>query len=55
MNNAGFSWFGPTDQLDEATFDELFAANVRRRRNTGPGRAVGNTVWRPPLELTDSS
>ena len=29
INNAGFSWFGPTDQLDEATFDELFAANVR--------------------------
>jgi NAD(P)-dependent dehydrogenase (short-subunit alcohol dehydrogenase family) len=30
VNNAGFSWFGPTDQLDEATFDEMFAANVRR-------------------------
>jgi NAD(P)-dependent dehydrogenase (short-subunit alcohol dehydrogenase family) len=29
INNAGFSWFGPTDQLAEATFDELFAANVR--------------------------
>jgi len=29
VNNAGFSWFGPTDQLDTATFDELFAANVR--------------------------
>ena len=29
VNNAGFSWFGPTDQLDEATFDELFSANVR--------------------------
>ncbi|OBG77196.1 MULTISPECIES: SDR family NAD(P)-dependent oxidoreductase [unclassified Mycobacterium] len=29
VNNAGFSWFGPTDQLDDATFDELFAANVR--------------------------
>jgi len=29
INNAGFSWFGPTDKLDEATFDELFAANVR--------------------------
>lgn len=29
VNNAGFSWFGPTDQLDEATFDKLFAANVR--------------------------
>jgi NAD(P)-dependent dehydrogenase (short-subunit alcohol dehydrogenase family) len=29
INNAGFSWFGPTDQLDDATFDRLFAANVR--------------------------
>jgi len=29
INNAGFSWFGPTDQLDDATFDKLFAANVR--------------------------
>lgn len=29
VNNAGFSWFGPTDQLDDVTFDELFAANVR--------------------------
>lgn len=29
VNNAGFSWFGPTDQLDDATFDALFAANVR--------------------------
>jgi NAD(P)-dependent dehydrogenase (short-subunit alcohol dehydrogenase family) len=29
VNNAGFSWFGPTADLDAATFDELFAANVR--------------------------
>src|ERR1700684_4601631 len=29
INHAGFSWFGPTDQLNEATFDGLFAANVR--------------------------
>jgi NAD(P)-dependent dehydrogenase (short-subunit alcohol dehydrogenase family) len=29
VNNAGFSWFGPTAQLDAATFDRLFAANVR--------------------------
>jgi NAD(P)-dependent dehydrogenase (short-subunit alcohol dehydrogenase family) len=27
--NAGFSWFGPTAELDVATFDRLFAANVR--------------------------
>jgi NAD(P)-dependent dehydrogenase (short-subunit alcohol dehydrogenase family) len=29
VNNAGFSWFGPTADLDLATFDRLFAANVR--------------------------
>jgi NAD(P)-dependent dehydrogenase (short-subunit alcohol dehydrogenase family) len=29
VNNAGFSWFGPTADLDPATFDQLFAANVR--------------------------
>ena len=29
VNNAGFSWFGPTADLDVATFDQLFAANVR--------------------------
>jgi NAD(P)-dependent dehydrogenase (short-subunit alcohol dehydrogenase family) len=29
VNNAGFSWFGPSDTLDIATFDRLFAANVR--------------------------
>jgi NAD(P)-dependent dehydrogenase (short-subunit alcohol dehydrogenase family) len=29
VNNAGSSWFGPTADLDEATFDELFAGNVR--------------------------
>jgi NAD(P)-dependent dehydrogenase (short-subunit alcohol dehydrogenase family) len=29
VNNAGFSWFGPTASLDAATFDRLFAANVR--------------------------
>ncbi len=29
VNNAGFSWFGPTADLDTATFDRLFAANVR--------------------------
>jgi NAD(P)-dependent dehydrogenase (short-subunit alcohol dehydrogenase family) len=27
--NAGFSWFGPTPELDVETFDRLFAANVR--------------------------
>lgn len=29
VNNAGFAWYGPTDQLDVLTFDRLFAANVR--------------------------
>ena len=29
VNNAGTSWFGPTAELDEATFDELFDGNVR--------------------------
>jgi NAD(P)-dependent dehydrogenase (short-subunit alcohol dehydrogenase family) len=29
VNDAGFSWFGPTAELDVATFDRLFAANVR--------------------------
>src|ERR1700736_4579125 len=29
VNNAGFSWFGPTAQLDTATFDALFSSNVR--------------------------
>ena len=29
VNNAGFSWFGPTAALDVGTFDSLFASNVR--------------------------
>jgi NAD(P)-dependent dehydrogenase (short-subunit alcohol dehydrogenase family) len=29
VNNVGFSWFGPTADLDTATFDRLFASNVR--------------------------
>ncbi len=29
VNNAGFSWFGATADLGMATFDRLFAANVR--------------------------
>jgi NAD(P)-dependent dehydrogenase (short-subunit alcohol dehydrogenase family) len=29
VNNAGFSWFGPTAEIDVATFDRLFATNVR--------------------------
>jgi NAD(P)-dependent dehydrogenase (short-subunit alcohol dehydrogenase family) len=29
VNNAGFSWFGPTAELTPANFDAMFAANVR--------------------------
>jgi NAD(P)-dependent dehydrogenase (short-subunit alcohol dehydrogenase family) len=29
VNNGGFSWFGPSADLDTATFDALFATNVR--------------------------
>ncbi|HUA43432.1 MAG TPA: SDR family oxidoreductase [Streptosporangiaceae bacterium] len=29
VNNAGFSWFGPTAGLPAETFDALFASNVR--------------------------
>src|SRR6476661_4197431 len=29
VNNAGFSWFGPTPDLDAETFDAMFASNVR--------------------------
>jgi NAD(P)-dependent dehydrogenase (short-subunit alcohol dehydrogenase family) len=29
VNNAGFSWFGPTAELDVSTFDALFVSNVR--------------------------
>lgn len=29
VNNAGFSWFGPTAELTTGTFDALFASNVR--------------------------
>jgi NAD(P)-dependent dehydrogenase (short-subunit alcohol dehydrogenase family) len=29
VNNAGHAWFGPTADLDVATFDAMFASNVR--------------------------
>src|ERR1700684_2694007 len=29
VNNAGITWYGPTADLDVATFDRLFVANVR--------------------------
>jgi NAD(P)-dependent dehydrogenase (short-subunit alcohol dehydrogenase family) len=43
VNNAGASWFGPTADLDEATFDDLFDGNVRSAyflvAGIGPGMA----------------
>ena len=29
INNAGMSWFGPTNELDLDTYDTMFVANVR--------------------------
>ena len=29
VNNGGFSWFGPTADLDTTTYDELWDTNVR--------------------------
>src|ERR1700759_5347974 len=29
VNNGGFSWFGPSADLDTETFDDLFGSNVR--------------------------
>lgn len=29
VNNAGTSWFGPSNELDLATYDAMFVANVR--------------------------
>jgi NAD(P)-dependent dehydrogenase (short-subunit alcohol dehydrogenase family) len=29
VNSAGFSWFGPTPDLDAESFDAMFASNVR--------------------------
>jgi NAD(P)-dependent dehydrogenase (short-subunit alcohol dehydrogenase family) len=29
VNNAGFSWFGPTADLDQETLEKLFASNVQ--------------------------
>jgi short-subunit dehydrogenase len=28
INNAGFAWFGPSDQLPVSTLNQMFAANV---------------------------
>lgn len=29
VNNGGFAWFGASDALDQATYDSMFASNVR--------------------------
>ncbi len=41
VNNAGTSWFGPTAELDGATFDDLFNANVRSAYFSVAGFAPG--------------
>jgi NAD(P)-dependent dehydrogenase (short-subunit alcohol dehydrogenase family) len=47
VNNAGYAWFGPTPELDAATFGLLFTANVQgpvlpdrraRAENGRPGK-----------------
>src|SRR2546425_5682131 len=49
VNNAGFSWFGPTGELDVKTFDRLFAANVRAAyflvAALAPRMAARGTGW----------
>jgi NAD(P)-dependent dehydrogenase (short-subunit alcohol dehydrogenase family) len=41
VNNAGLSWFGPTVNLDEATFNDLFNGNVRSAYFLVAGLAPG--------------
>ncbi len=41
VNNAGASWFGPTAELDEATFNDLFDGNVRSAYFLVAGLAPG--------------
>jgi NAD(P)-dependent dehydrogenase (short-subunit alcohol dehydrogenase family) len=41
VNNAGLSWFGPTANLDEATFNDLFNGNVRSAYFLVAGLAPG--------------
>ena len=38
VNSAGFSWFGPSADLDVDTFDALFAIDVRAHRLDADGR-----------------
>jgi short-subunit dehydrogenase len=52
VNNGGFSWFGPTAELDTDTFDDLFASNVRAAYQLvaalAPGMAERTGRRRPP-------
>lgn len=41
VNNAGTSWFGPTADLDETTFNDLFNGNVRSAYFLVAGLAPG--------------
>lgn len=41
VNNGGFSWFGPTAELDADGFDGLFASNVRAAYQLVAGLAPG--------------
>ncbi|MCU1666950.1 MAG: family NAD(P)-dependent oxidoreductase [Pseudonocardia sp.] len=41
VNNGGFSWFGPTPELDADGFDALFASNVRAAYQLVAGLAPG--------------
>jgi NAD(P)-dependent dehydrogenase (short-subunit alcohol dehydrogenase family) len=41
VNNGGFSWFGPTPDLDTDRFDALFASNVRAAYQLVAGFAPG--------------
>jgi len=34
VNNAGASWFGPSSDIDEGTYNDLFDGNVRRHRES---------------------
>jgi len=40
VNNAGFSWFGPTRDLDPQTFDQLFAALAPKMAARGRGSII---------------
>jgi NAD(P)-dependent dehydrogenase (short-subunit alcohol dehydrogenase family) len=41
VNNAGIAWFGPTAALDTATYDALFASNVRAAYQLAAALAPG--------------